>query len=115
MKMQSGRFFLSNFTGYRSRSNSRKPRAPLPPDMANHMSKIDGIWHCITCNNTKFRDKTDLRRHVEAKHLPATLRYKCNLCGYVTKTSYYFRKHQLMHEKEDALKAEVEDAPFADT
>ena len=75
----------------------------MTPDMAQHMTKIDGIWQCITCQHTKFRDKTDLRRHVEAKHLSATFRYKCNLCGYTTKTSYYFRKHQLMHEKQDAL------------
>ena len=70
------------------------------------MSKVDGKWICVTCDNTAFRDKTDLRRHVEAKHVALTLRYRCNLCGYCAKTSYYFRKHQLMHEKQDVLRAE---------
>ena len=67
--------------------------------MAMHMAKIDGTWRCTTCAGQNFRDKTDLRRHVEAKHCAKLLRYKCNLCGYITKTSYYFRKHQLMHER----------------
>ena len=78
----------------------------MTPEMAEHMSKVDGKWICVTCDNTAFRDKTDLRRHVEAKHVALTLRYRCNLCGYCAKTSYYFRKHQLMHEKQDVLIAE---------
>ena len=76
-------------------------RHNVGPDMVQHMTKIDGIWHCSTCL-TKFRDKTDLRRHVEAKHLSNVL-YRCNLCSFSTKTSYYFRKHQLMHEREHSL------------
>lgn len=68
--------------------------------MAMHMAKIDGTWRCTTCAGQNFRDKTDLRRHVEAKHCEKLLRYKCNLCGYITRTSYYFRKHQLMHERQ---------------
>jgi len=85
-------------------------RKDISPDMAMHMAKIDGVWKCVTCT-TKFRDKTDLRRHVEAKHLAKTIRYKCNLCDFSTKTSYYFRKHQLMHEKQDALSAEMISVP----
>ena len=89
-------------------------RKVLTPDMAMHMAKIDGQWNCVTCS-TKYRDKTDLRRHVEAKHVAKTLRYKCNLCNYSTKTSYYFRKHQLMHEKQDALSAEAISVPLSVT
>jgi len=89
-------------------------RKVLTPDMAMHMAKIDGQWNCVTCS-TKYRDKTDLRRHVEAKHVAKTLRYKCNLCNYSTKTSYYFRKHQLMHEKQDALSAEAISVPLETT
>lgn len=68
------------------------------------MVKVDGIWMCATCTQ-KFRDKTDLRRHVESRHLNKNITYRCNLCQYTTRTSYYFRKHELMHEKQDALAA----------
>jgi len=81
-------------------TKGRKSRKVVPPDMAMHMAKIDGTWRCTTCAGQNFRDKTDLRRHVEAKHCEKLLRYKCNLCGYITRTSYYFRKHQLMHERQ---------------
>jgi len=93
--------------GTKGRSDRKsKEHANMTPEMAEHMSKVDGKWICVTCDNTAFRDKTDLRRHVEAKHVALTLRYRCNLCGYCAKTSYYFRKHQLMHEKQDVLRAE---------
>jgi len=79
-------------------------RKPMTPEMAVHMAKIDGIWKCITCC-TNFRDKTDLRRHVESRHLPKMIRYRCNLCNWSAKTSHAFRKHQLMHEKQDQAAA----------
>jgi len=75
-------------------------RKILGPEIAMHMAKIDGIWRCITCA-TNFRDKTDLRRHVESRHLLKIMRYRCNLCNWSAKTSHAFRKHQLRHEKED--------------
>jgi len=86
-------------------------RKPLTPDMAMHMAKIDGQWKCVTCV-TNFRDKTDLRRHVESRHLPKIVRYRCNLCNWSAKTSHAFRKHQLMHEKQDALEAEPISVPI---
>lgn len=71
------------------------------------MVKVDGVWTCATCNQQKFRDKTDLRRHVESKHMTNKYLYKCNLCPYTAKTAYNFRKHQLMHERNDLLAAEA--------
>ena len=78
--------------------------------MALHMAKIDGAWNCVTCAQA-FRDKTDLRRHVESKHLPKTVRYRCNLCNWSAKTTYAFRKHQLMHEKM-AMRSEAISVPI---
>lgn len=73
----------------------RKRGYVLPPEMAVHMEKVDGTWRCIPCM-TNFRDRTDCRRHVEAKHLANS--YTCDLCGHKASTKYYFRKHQLQHQ-----------------
>ncbi len=77
-------------------------RKPLTQEMAMHMVRIDGVWRCTTCVQN-FRDKTDLRRHVESKHLEKNVRYRCNLCDWSTKTTYSFRKHQLKHEREGPI------------
>lgn len=64
-----------------------------------HMMKVGGFWSCMTCVQN-FRDKTDCRRHVEAKHVQ--LKFKCRNCNYVARTTHALRKHELT--RHDATK-----------
>ena len=54
------------------------------------MQKISGKWTCLTCN-LESRDKTDLRRHIEAKHINAEV--ICPVCFSHYKTRESFAKH----------------------
>ena len=59
------------------------------------MQKISGKWTCMTCNS-ECRDKTDLRRHIEAKHINAEV--ICPVCFNHYKTRESFAKHMVkMH------------------
>lgn len=69
------------------------------------MIRIENQWTCSTCE-INFRDKTDCRRHVEAKH--ANTVYECPLCPFKCRTEYSFRKHERQHERE------VQDYPSDD-
>ena len=64
----------------------------------NPMTRIENQWTCSTCM-INFRDKTDCRRHVEAKHIDTTI-YDCPLCPFKCRTEYSFRKHERIHERE---------------
>ena len=70
------------------------------------MLRVDNQWTCSTCVII-FRDKTDCRRHVEAKHINSTV-YECPLCPFKCRTEYSFRKHERQHERE------VQDYPSDD-
>lgn len=69
-----------------------------PEEFAEHMVRIDNQWTCTTCV-VNFRDKTDCRRHVEAKHIQSTI-YECGLCLFKCRTEYSYRKHERQHEKD---------------
>lgn len=60
----------------------------------------DGQWICIPCQ-TGFRDKTDLRRHVESKHIAAEV--ICPICSRSYKTRESFSKHMLKIHPEVAF------------
>uniref|UniRef100_A0A0K2T3X1 C2H2-type domain-containing protein n=2 Tax=Lepeophtheirus salmonis TaxID=72036 RepID=A0A0K2T3X1_LEPSM len=55
------------------------------------MTKVDRFWSCDTCG-LQSRDKTDMRRHVEARHID-TNGFPCDQCSYVSKTRYNLVKH----------------------
>ena len=75
-------------------------------ELEQHMIRIENQWTCSTCV-INFRDKTDCRRHVEAKHINNTV-YDCPLCPFKCRTEYSFRKHERQHERE------VQDYPTGD-
>ena len=54
------------------------------------MRKINGKWTCLTCNS-ESRDKTDLRRHIEAQHINAEV--ICPVCFKHYKTRESYAKH----------------------
>ena len=54
------------------------------------MGKINGKWMCLTCGG-ECRDKTDLRRHIESKHVNAEV--ICPICNNGYKTRESFSKH----------------------
>ena len=92
-----------------SRSKTRLPGGKnLTPfqKLDQHMTRINNQWTCSTCV-INFRDKTDCRRHVEAKHINTTI-YECPLCPFKCRTEYSFRKHERQHERD------IEDYPVDD-
>jgi uncharacterized C2H2 Zn-finger protein len=58
------------------------------------MERKDRVWVCIPCGDKPFRDKTDLARHVESKHVTAPV--VCPICDKSIKTRISFTKH--MHK-----------------
>ena len=58
--------------------------------VTGQMQKIAGKWTCTTCNS-ECRDKTDLRRHIESKHINAEV--ICPVCFNHYKTRESFAKH----------------------
>lgn len=70
--------------------------------VATMMSKsaASGRWSCVPCA-TEFRDKTDLRRHVESKHVDAEV--ICPICSNSYKTRETFSKHMAKKHPEVAF------------
>jgi hypothetical protein len=58
-------------------------------------------FHPIDRSAHNFRDKTDCRRHVEARHL--ALAFRCRRCNYVAKTSHSLRKHEMTQHVSTSL------------
>ena len=52
----------------------------------------NGKWCCSVCGKD-FRDKTDLRRHVDSTHIPNHPGYSCNYCGFVVKSKNALKGH----------------------
>ena len=93
-----------------SRSKSRVPGGKnLTPaqELEQHMTRVENQWTCLTCE-LGFRDKTDCRRHVEAKHISSTI-YECPLCPFKCRTEYSFRKHERRQHERD-----IQDYPSED-
>ena len=49
-------------------------------------------WKCIACDKV-CKLKSNLREHIEAKHLKGTIEHKCTICPNVYRTEASFRQH----------------------
>ena len=59
---------------------------------------VDGRWHCKDCGQTSTR-KTDINRHIEAKHLGPEAVVNCHLCGTICKNRHLLQRHLLAYHR----------------
>ena len=60
----------------------------------------EGRWICPECNLTT-RSRTNIREHIESKHLPGNNSYLCPLCSKVCKSTAALRVHKIRYHKND--------------
>ena len=55
------------------------------------MSRVVGGWECAVCRYTS-KYTTDVRRHIESKHVEGLDLY-CEFCGYLAANVSTYRRH----------------------
>jgi len=66
----------------------------------NVMRDEEGRWICPECNLTT-KSRTNIREHIESKHLPGNASYLCPLCNKVCKSTAALRVHKIRYHKND--------------
>lgn len=66
----------------------------------NVMRDEEGRWVCPECNLTT-KSRTNIREHIESKHLPGNSSYLCPLCNKVCKSTAALRVHKIRYHKND--------------
>ena len=60
-------------------------------------SEVGGLWRCRECDYSSGV-RTDVARHVEARHVDSTV--SCDICGYVTNTRKALKMHKYRNHRD---------------
>jgi hypothetical protein len=58
------------------------------------MCRVLGGWECLSCGySSKYT--TDVRRHIESKHVEGLVDLACTICGHLAANVSTYKRHYL--------------------